>query len=218
MVFSRVKELLTQNRLPPGTGELLSTVKDTGELLRGLDEMVTRNEVAVAELNQELAALERLEAGEKEKIRSGDLGKRTRASILRRILRLRQQMDHVEDRLRIHDRNIRLHLDLIGTLKQIDAMAMAGVGEQEVDAIILKFGDELKTYQKSLTSGEVLEGIEKAEKLPGEEDLSSLEAEIRNEVARAASPEVTTRAAEPVEETGQESAARPPRQAAAEEQ
>jgi hypothetical protein len=215
MVFSRVKELLAQSRLPPGTGELLAQVKDTAELLRGLDEMVTRNELAVSELNQELAALEELEAEEKDRVRSGRLGRRTRASILRRILRLRQQMDHIEDRLRIHDRNIRLHLDLIGTLKQIDAMAMAGVGESEVDGIILRFGEELKRYQASLTSGEVLERIEKADKLPGKEDLSSLEAEIRNEAAPEA-PDEADRATEPT--AVQEPDGPTPRRAAAEEQ
>ena len=129
------------------------------------------------------------EAAEKERVQSGGRGARTRASVLRRILRLRQQMDHIEDRLKIHDRNIRLHLDLIGTLKQIDAMAMAGVGEGEVDAIILRFGDELKSYQASLTSGEVLSDMDKAEALPGEEDLAALEAEILGQAAPAATKE-----------------------------
>ena len=186
MVFGRIRELLGKNKLPPGTGELIQRVRDTGELLRGLDELVTRNEVAVADLNEELAALEALEGKEEERVRGGGLGQRTRESVLRRILRLRQQMDLIEDRLRIHDRNIRLHLDLIGTLKQIDAMAMAGVGEKEVDAVILGFGEQLRSYQAALTSGEVLSGIEKADRLPGQEDLAALEAEILGERAEAA--------------------------------
>ena len=188
MAFARIRELLAKNRLPPGTDELLARVEDTGQLLRGLDEMVTRNEVAVNELNRELAALEGLEAEEKERIRSGSLGPRTRTSVLRRILRLRQQMDHTEDRLKIHDRNIRLHLDLIGTLKQIEAMNMAGVGEKEVDAIILRFGEELKSYQASLMSGEVLKTRERFEELPGEADLTSLETEIVGEREAAPAP------------------------------
>jgi len=179
MVFERIRELLSKNRLPPGTGELLARVRDTQELLRELDSLVTRNEVAVSKLNDELAALERLEAEEREKVRSGALGPRSRASVLRRILRLRQQMDHIEDRLKIHDRNIRLHLDLIGVLKQIEAMSMAGVKEEEVDALVLRFSEELKSYQASLTSGEVLRRRAGEElELPGEEELASLEAEI----------------------------------------
>jgi hypothetical protein len=219
MIFARVRELLTKNRLPPGTTELLASVKDTGELLRGLDELVTRNEVAVTELNEELAALEELERQQKEKIRSGSLGRRTRASVLRRILRLRQQMDHTEDRLKIHDRNIRLHLDLIGTLKQIDAMAMAGVGEREVDGIILRFGEELKSYQASLTSGEVLDRMEKAEQLPGEEDLSTLEAEILGEDRTEPAAEDDRDAAKARPGVREEpSEAKTPREAAPEEQ
>jgi len=197
MVFERIRELLSKNRLPPGTGELLARVRDTQELLRELDSLVTRNEVAVSKLNDELAALERLEAEEREKVRSGALGPRSRASVLRRILRLRQQMDHIEDRLKIHDRNIRLHLDLIGVLKQIEAMSMAGVKEEEVDALVLRFSEELKSYQASLTSGEVLRRRAGEElELPGEEELASLEAEILAE-----QPE---RGAEPAEAAREE--------------
>ena len=73
--------------------------------------------------------------------------------------------------------------------QQIDAMGMAGVGEKEVDEIILRFGEELKAYQASLTSGEVLSAMERTDALPGEEDLSCLEAEILREAARTATEE-----------------------------
>ena len=50
---------------------------------------------------------------------------------LRRIGRLRKQMDNLEERLRIYNRNINLQIHLAGKVQALDAMELRGVDESE---------------------------------------------------------------------------------------
>ena len=52
--------------------------------------------------------------------------------------------------LRIYERNMNLHLNLIGKIQQMEAMKLGGVDEAKIDQIVMDFEEKLEKYAAKL--------------------------------------------------------------------
>lgn len=177
MLLDRLKQLFGRTEIPRDARDLIRNARSVKDLLGGLDQLITQNEVEVEKINQEMTNLEELEGKEIERVRAGDLPERSKDNVLRRIQRLRKQMDNLEERQRIYNRNINLQIDLVGRVQALDAMELRGVDEERIDEILADYEDELSRYQ-GVMDGDVLEVKQLGAALDDSQDLASLEAEV----------------------------------------
>ena len=69
MLIDKLKRLFSRNEIPTEARDLLRDAKAPRDLLRGLDELVTRNEMEVNTINRDIEALEEVECMETERVR-----------------------------------------------------------------------------------------------------------------------------------------------------
>ena len=117
-----LKRMFRRGDVPDDTRRLFESARSTQDLLRGLDDMLTTNEVYSGDIDSEIGKLEALEGAAIGKIKSGALSDRQKRNELTRVKRLRKQMDDYEKRKGIYDRNINLHLSMISKIKDMHAM------------------------------------------------------------------------------------------------
>jgi hypothetical protein len=178
-LLEKIAALFQRDEVPDEAKALLAGVKTTAELLHGLDMLVTRNELELEELNREIDKLERQEREEMERVRGGAVDGRAKQNVLRRIQRLRKQMDNYENRVRIFNRNVELHQTLIAKIQEIEAMRLRGVDESRIDQIIMEHSEELERYHDTMSASKVAdEVIADAVSLREQAELARLEAEI----------------------------------------
>lgn len=155
MVMDRLRRLFARKEIPVEARDILARASTPEQMLRGLDELITRNEVEVGRIHREIEALEAVEGQEKDRIRAGELPDRSRNNALRKIQRLRKQMDNFEERLRIYNRNINLQIDLAGKVQALEAMELRGVDEERIDSILLEYEEQLAVYSSVLDTEDV---------------------------------------------------------------
>ena len=206
MLMDRLKQLFSRKEIPVEARDILSHATTPMEMLRGLDELITRNEVEVDRIHKEIEALETVEGQEKDRIRQGELPDRSRNNALRRIQRLRKQMDNLEERLRIYNRNINLQIHLAGKVQALEAMELRGVDEERIDSILLEYEEELATYSSVLDTEDVATSA-----LPNElddtDELRALQDEI---LGTKSEPDPVAPAAEPRKAAAAPEASRAP--------
>ncbi|MHC4390808.1 MAG: hypothetical protein ACYS22_05750 [Planctomycetota bacterium] len=190
-LLSQLKKLFTRQEIPEETRKLFDSSRSTHDLLRGLDDLLTRNEVEFKELDYEIQKLEALEKAEIDKIKTGEVGGRQKRNVLLHVRRLRKQLDNYEKRLRIYDRNMNLHLSLISKIQDVEAMQLKGVSEQRIDAIIMGFEENLEKYNETMSAAHVLDGTKAMQVSSQEErELAALESELLGPKPVAAEPSV----------------------------
>ncbi len=191
MLMDKVRKLFAREEIPRDAKEVVRNAASLGDVLGGLDELITRNEMEVNSINRELEALEAAEAVELDRVRGGKLPERSRNNVLRRIQRLRKQMDNLEERQRIYNRNITLQIHLVGRIQALGAMDLRGVGEDRIDEILAEYEEELGDYQGIIESEA---GADPAlyTLLDDRSDLAALEASILGVDAAPAAPRAPT--------------------------
>ncbi len=177
MLIEKLKRLFGRKEIPREAQDLLRDATTPRQLLHGLDELIARNEVEVQGLNRDMESLEGTDQKESERIRSGELRERTKNNVLRRIQRLRQQMDNLEERQRIYNRNINLLIRLVGRIQALEAMELRGVDEDQIDTILSDYEEEFAAYRNVLDTEELLVS-DFGSSLDDSQNLSKLEAEI----------------------------------------
>lgn len=209
--WETIKGWFRRTPLTPEAERVMEGAQGPKELLEGLDALITRNELAVRGIHKEIEALESVEKAEQERIRSRELPERSRNNVLRRIQRLRTQMDGLEERLRIYNRNIQLQVQLIGRVQALDAMQLRGVDEETIEHILTSYEEQLDLYRDVLGLDEVTDH-ELRSAWDDSEELAQLESEILGDSAsKAAEPSVAQRveAGTTVKEEPEQNADRP---------
>ena len=130
-MLDKIKSMFSRGNLPEETQLLLSGVADVIELRKGLDEIVTRNEVEARDIEREIEKLAKMEGAQKKRISDGDMNRREKTNTLREIQRLRRRMTSLEKRHRIHQDNIDLHLGLFDRITEMEAMELKRVTQEK---------------------------------------------------------------------------------------
>jgi hypothetical protein len=181
-IFEKIGQLFKDTPLPDETKEVFVNTSDTKELLSGLDKLITRNELRLKQLNKELEKLENMEQEKVGKIKDSKVSGRAKNNVLRSIKRMRRQLDNIEQRIEIYDRNISLHLNLIGKIQQMEAMNLAGVDEEQIDDIILDFESHFEEYTETVSAAESASAEREPFKSASDSELAELEEEIKGVV------------------------------------
>ena len=180
-IFEKLGRIFKDTALPDETKEVFLNTSDTKELLAGLDKLITRNELRLKQLNKELENLEDMEQANVKKIQEGSVSGRAKNNVLRSIKRQRAQLDNLEQRIEIYDRNISVHLNLIGKIQQMEAMSLAGVDEEQIDDIILDFESHFEEYTETLAAAESVTTEREPFKSASESELKEIEAQVKGE-------------------------------------
>lgn len=185
-LLEKLKSLFTRDEIPDEAKLIFDKAKTPADLLRGLDNLLTRNEMEAGELNKEINTIEQRADEEEERIRTGALPERQKRNALLHIKRLRKTMDNYEGRLRIYERNMNLHLNLIGKIQQMEAMKLGGVDEARIDQIVMEFEEKLEKYGDVMNAADAHEGRTATASAREDRELRDLEAEILRKGERPA--------------------------------
>jgi hypothetical protein len=164
--LDKIKSLFVKQQVPDETRLLLEGVENVHELRRGLDEIVTRNEVELKEVEREIDKLEKIETAEKEKVKAGTLAPREKENTLKYIKRLRTRMDSYQKRHKIHQDNIDLHLSLLDKIDEMEAMELKAVKQEQIDAIAEDYDEKVERHKEIVRAGRIA-----AENEPSYEDM-----------------------------------------------
>lgn len=167
------------------SGEAEQVIKDahsTREMLEHLDELITRNEVELRKTRQELARLELSERASIENIKSGRVGEREKEFVLLQIKRTRTQMGNLKLKADILNKNIELHMNLVGKIQAMEAMDLRGIEQSVVERVMLDFEEGMEKFRDSVQTGEgVVQSRDEVLTSKDKEDLRKLEKEILGE-------------------------------------
>jgi len=167
------------------SGEAEQVIKDassTREMLEHLDELITRNEVELRKTRQELARLELSERASIENIKSGRVGEREKEFVLLQIKRTRTQMQNLKLKADILNKNIELHMNLVGKIQAMEAMDLRGIEQSVVERVMLDFEEGMDKFRDSVQTGEgVVQSRDDVLTSKDKEDLRKLEKEIMGE-------------------------------------
>lgn len=179
-LLERIKDMIRTS-----SGEAEQVIKDansTREMLERLDELITQNEVELRKTRQELARLEMSERASVENIKSGRVGDREKEFVLLQIKRTRTQMQNLKLKADILNKNIELHMNLVGKIQAMEAMDLRGIEQNLVERVMLDFEEGMEKFRDSVQTGEgVTETREDVLTTKDKDELRKLEKEIMGE-------------------------------------
>ncbi|MCZ6603199.1 MAG: hypothetical protein O6952_09345 [Planctomycetota bacterium] len=187
MLFDKLKALLSRHAVSDEARLVVAKSGSTRDILHGLDALHTRNEMEFNDVTREIEKLEEIEEQEMGKVRSSGLSDRRKKNALLRIRRLRKQMENLDNRLKIFDRNMSLHLNLIGKVQDMEAMSLRGLDETQIDKILIDFEEKLESYMDTVASAKVVEESREIADVASERELKEIERDVLGEEPEAAS-------------------------------
>lgn len=200
-LLDKIKGFFTKETMPDETRLLLAGVENVHELRRGLDEIVTRNEVELKEVEREIDKLEKIELAEKDKVKAGTLSPREKDNTLRYIKRLRTRMDSYQKRHKIHQENIDLHLALLDRIDEMEAMELKAVKQEQIEEIAVDYEERVEKHKEIVSAGKIASEREPRahDDLNDRKELDALEREILDEDGKQ-EDEKATEKEEPLDE------------------
>lgn len=182
--FEALKRMLLSKPIPSDVREALKEADDMESLVLELERSITRNEMELRRLEEELTALEKMEGKETAKIREGVGGERVERTVLRRIKRLRMRMESIEQQMDTLERNAMALTQLLTKVRQMRAMEKIGVTEEQVDEVMEAYEAQQEEWQEMM---EMIEGVTATVegKADDEEELEELKKEILKQTKEA---------------------------------
>lgn len=177
-ILDKIRKMFSRGEMPEEARSVIRDAKTTQEALAGLDSVLTKNEIEINKLKKEIDKVDGILQEEEGKIRDEKVQGRQKRYTLQYVKRLRGHLDNLENRMSIYDKNINLHIKLIGKIQDMEAMALRGVDEAQIDRIIMEFEDQVSKYMDVVHAGEA--GFEASTNIADREDkdLARLEREI----------------------------------------
>lgn len=161
---------------------LIQDADSTEEILEQLDELITRNEVELRKVRQELARLEMNEHNSAESIRQGKVGEREKDFVLHQIKRTRTQMKNLKLRADILNKNVELHMNLVGKIQSLEAMDLRGIENSMVEKIMLDYEEGMDKFREVVhTADGVTDTRDDLLSTKDQNELRDLEREIMGE-------------------------------------
>lgn len=183
-LLERIKQMLKGSSSE--ADQVIKDARSTREMLEHLDDLITTNEVELRKTRQELARHELSERASIENIKSGRVGDREKEFVLLQIKRTRGQMDSLKLKADILNKNIELHLNLVGKIQAMEAMDLRGIEQNLVERVMLDFEEGMEKFRESVTTGEGLtRNNEQVLSSRDKDELKKLEKEILGEKPRA---------------------------------
>lgn len=153
-IYDRLKKLFALPQLSDEDRRVYSEAKTPAELVRGLEELCGRNRLEYEDRFDELEAVSRLIASEREQLRVGGLDAIGQDRLIYDIELLVPKKAVLKSRVDTLKANMHVQLNLIGKIQEMETMRQRGFNEAEVDAILEQVESEIEKYVRDLKAGE----------------------------------------------------------------
>jgi hypothetical protein len=188
-LLDKIKGFFTKASMPDETRLLLAGVENVHELRKGLDVIITRNEVELKDVEREIDKLEKIELAEKDKVKAGTLPPREKDNTLRYIKTLRTRMDSYQKRHKIYQQNIDLHLSLLDRIDEMEAMELKAVTQEQISEIAVDYDEKREKHNEIIDAYKATIGETRHDDQKDKKELEALEKEILAENGETAEPE-----------------------------
>lgn len=208
-LFDKLKNLFAKDILPGEDRKAYAQAKDLPGFLRHLEEMVTRNEVMLRQIRATISKLELQERATITSVKRGNITGRGVRLALQTVNRYRKQLDGLERKADVINKNLTLHINLIGKIEVMEAMELKGVDTEVIDAVMLEFMGNVEKYQSAVLGEDSVITPEQTMLSENErQELAHLEEEIFGQIKHFKKGSIKTDQApdakEPEEEEGDE--------------
>jgi hypothetical protein len=149
------------------------------EELDRYDELITRNEVELRKVMQELQRLESQEKAQAEALRSGKIGEQEKEVVLLSVKRNRTRIESLKHRIHVYNKNIEVLQSMVDKHQTISAMNLRGIENQMVERLAMDFDERKDKYMESIETANAMKGTDTGIlTLSEREDLKKLEREL----------------------------------------
>ncbi|MBP9892435.1 MAG: hypothetical protein KBG84_11075 [Planctomycetes bacterium] len=149
------------------------------EELDRYDELITRNEVELRKVMQELQRLELQEKGSAESFKAGRIGDQEKEVVLLSIKRNRTRIESLKHRIHVYNKNIEVLQSMVDKHQTIAAMNLRGIENQMVERLAMDFDERKDKYMESIETANSMKGTDTGIlTLSEKEDLKKLEREL----------------------------------------
>ncbi len=143
------------------------------------DELITRNEVELRKVMQELQRLELQERGAVENIKAGRIGEQEKEIVLLSIKRNRTRIESLKHRIHVYSKNIEVLQSMVDKHQTIAAMNLRGIEHQMVERLSMDFDERKDKYMESIETANAMSNSDIGVlSLKDREDLKKLEQEL----------------------------------------
>lgn len=149
------------------------------EELDRYDELITRNEVELRKVMQELQRLESHEKDQADKLKAGKIGDQEKEVVLLSIKRNRTRIESLKHRIHVYNKNIEVLQSMVDKHQTIAAMNLRGIESQMVERLAMDFDERKDKYMESIETANSMKNTDTGIlSLSEKEDLKKLEREL----------------------------------------
>lgn len=149
------------------------------EELDRYDELITRNEVELRKVMQELQRLEMQEKAQAEALKAGKIGDQEKEVVLLSVKRNRTRIESLKHRIHVYNKNIEVLQSMVDKHQTIAAMNLRGIENQMVERLAMDFDERKDKYMESIETANAMKGTDTGIlSLAEKEDLKKLEREL----------------------------------------
>ncbi|KAA0214390.1 hypothetical protein EDM80_06850 [bacterium] len=149
------------------------------EELDRYDELITRNEVELRKVMQELQRLELQEKAQADALKAGKIGEQEKEVVLLSVKRNRTRIESLKHRIHVYNKNIEVLQSMVDKHQTIAAMNLRGIENQMVERLAMDFDERKDKYMESIETANAMKGTDTGIlSLAEKEDLKKLEREL----------------------------------------
>lgn len=149
------------------------------EELDRYDELITRNEVELRKVMQELQRLEMQEKAQAEALKAGRIGDQEKEVVLLSVKRNRTRIESLKHRIHVYNKNIEVLQSMVDKHQTIAAMNLRGIENQMVERLAMDFDERKDKYIESIETANAMKSSDIGVlSLKDKEDLKKLEQEL----------------------------------------
>ncbi len=152
-IMDKLARLFQRPEIPPEARSIFQGARDPAQLREGLDALRARNEINLQEHEERMLSLEGGIEKYEQQVRENGLGREGQDVILRRVLRMRKEMDNLKGLITIYDDNTGLLLNLVARIQEMEAKKAIGVSEGDIDSFLEGVDANFQDYRHMRLAG-----------------------------------------------------------------
>lgn len=153
-IIDRFRKLFESRAVSEEEKDIFTRAKTTSDLIRGFEEAMAPNSLELKERERQIDQIEATIGDLGQRLIAADATPTQKDRLNRQLDRLENDRRNVDRRLAIlHYNIVRLQM-LIGRIMEIEARQLAGVTEDDIDAILERADEELQRYARLESAAE----------------------------------------------------------------
>ena len=154
-LIERIRSFLQASSESEHAKDLAEKAADTSELLRSLDTLLTKHGIEQSDVEEALAETEREVERLSNELNLPGITEREKNRLLSKLRLTVKKVENLEGRFEVYEKSMHMHLNLLGRVQKIEAMALTGVSDEEIEKIIENYEEKKEEYRDLTESAEV---------------------------------------------------------------